>query len=52
MYFGKPVVKPTIGDDLRAPEPGDIDRTNGMMFIAAALMAAAIAAIAALVCLL
>ena len=52
MYFGKPVVKPTIGDDLRTPEPGDIDRTNGMMFIAAALMAAAIADIAALVYLL
>ncbi len=31
-YFGKPVVKPTIGDDIRPIEWMDIKRTNYMMY--------------------
>ena len=31
-YFGKPVVKPTIGDDIRQIEWMDIKRTNYMMY--------------------
>lgn len=46
-YFGKTVHKPTIGDDTRPPEPGDIRKTNCLMFAAAGLMLAIIAAIAA-----
>ncbi|MDR2658114.1 MAG: adenosylcobinamide-phosphate synthase CbiB [Oscillospiraceae bacterium] len=38
MYFGKPVYKPTIGDDDRAPEPGDIGAANGLLYWSAALM--------------
>ena len=45
-YFGKTVHKPTIGDDIRPPEPLDIARTNRLMFAAAGLMLALIAAIA------
>ena len=41
-YFGKTVHKPTIGDDLRAPEGADIPRVCGMMFASAALMLAII----------
>lgn len=48
-YFGKVVVKPTIGDDIRPPELRDIDRTNALMFVSAALMMMIIAAMAALV---
>lgn len=33
LYFGMPVVKPTIGDDLRAPEERDIDRTVMLMYV-------------------
>ena len=47
-YFGKVVVKPTIGDDIRPPELRDIDRTNVLMFVSAALMMVIIAAMAAL----
>ncbi len=38
-YFGKPVVKPTLGDDTRVPEPEDIKKANllltvsGLMFL-------------------
>lgn len=46
MYFGKPVVKPTIGDALREPEPVDIDRTNRLMFVASGLLVIVIALIA------
>ncbi len=46
MYFGKPVVKPTIGDALREPEPEDIDRTNRLMFVASGLLVIVIALIA------
>lgn len=46
MYFGKPVVKPTIGDALREPEPEDIDRTNRLMFVASGLLVIVVALIA------
>jgi adenosylcobinamide-phosphate synthase len=36
-YFGKPVEKPTIGDDRRPPERKDILKTVRMMYITAAL---------------
>lgn len=39
-YFGKTVVKPTIGDDIRPAEPRDILRTNRLMYGAALLWAA------------
>ena len=39
-YFGKTVVKPTIGDDTRPPEPRDIQRLNRLMFATAGLMLA------------
>ncbi len=45
-YFGKTVHKPTIGDDLRAPEGEDIRRVCRMMYLSAALMLAGIAIIA------
>ena len=38
LYFGKPVEKPTIGDDLRAPEKRDIRATVRMMYAASGLM--------------
>lgn len=43
-YFGKTVVKPTIGDDLRAPEGEDIRRVNTLMFASAGLMLALLVA--------
>ena len=42
LYFGKPVVKPTIGDDLRAPEKRDIRLAVRMMYAASGLMLAMI----------
>ena len=42
LYFGKPVVKPTIGDDLRAPEKRDIRLAVRMMYAASGLMLALI----------
>lgn len=39
-YFGKRVVKPTIGDDLRPPEGEDIRRLNRLMFLSAGVMLA------------
>ncbi len=36
-YFGKPVVKPTIGDDIRPVEYEDIRRTNQLMYVSAVL---------------
>ena len=47
-YFGRTVVKPTIGDDARPPERRDILRMNRLMFAAAALTLAITAAIARL----
>ena len=40
LYFGKPVEKPTIGDDDRAPESADVRRVNRMMYAASLLMLA------------
>lgn len=37
-YFGKTVVKPTIGDDRRFPEEQDIRRMNRLMFAVAGAM--------------
>ena len=45
-YFGKTVVKPTIGDDTRPPEGADIRRVNALMFASAGLMLAVILLIA------
>lgn len=42
LYFGKPVVKPTIGDDQRAPEKRDIRLAVRMMYAASGLMLAMI----------
>ncbi len=39
-YFGKPVEKPVIGDDLRPVEYEDIRRTNRLLYVSAFLMAA------------
>ena len=40
LYFGKPVAKPTIGDDLRAPKREDIRASVRMMYAASGLMLA------------
>ena len=40
LYFGKPVAKPTIGDDLRAPKREDIRAVVRMMYAASGLMLA------------
>ena len=40
LYFGKPVAKPTIGDDPRAPKREDIRATVRMMYAASGLMLA------------
>lgn len=40
-YFGRLYEKPTIGDDLRAPEPEDIKRANRLMY-GCSLLAAAV----------
>ena len=48
-YFGKTVVKPTIGDDTRPPEEQDIRRLNRLMFFSAGLMLAIVAGAAWLV---
>ncbi len=47
LYFGTPVEKPAIGDDLRSPERRDIARTVRMMYVAAFLALAAVLALAA-----
>ena len=36
-YFGKPVEKPTIGDNIRPVEYEDIRRTNQLLYVSAAL---------------
>lgn len=41
MYFGKPIEKPTIGDDDRPIEIGDIQKANYLMYAAAIFMALA-----------
>ena len=45
QYFGKPVIKPTIGDDDRSAERNDIRRTNRLLYVASALMMGIIAVI-------
>ena len=47
-YFGKTVVKPTIGDDTRPPEPRDIQRLNRLLFASAGLMLALVLGIGVL----
>ena len=47
-YFGKPVEKPTIGDDDRPVEPKDIHSANRLLYGASILMAAALALLAIL----
>ena len=42
-YFGKAVVKPTIGDPLREIEGEDVLRTNRLMYVSCALMAGILA---------
>jgi adenosylcobinamide-phosphate synthase len=37
LYFGKSVIKPTIGDDARPPEKEDIARSVRMLYITGAL---------------
>ena len=44
-YFGKPVYKPTIGDDGRSAASADIGKTVGLLFGAAGLMLLILAAI-------
>ncbi len=41
-YFGKPVVKPTIGDNIRIVEYDDIKKCNQLLYAAAILMAISI----------
>lgn len=41
LYFGKPVEKPTIGDDDRAIEPEDILRANRLLYASSAAFAVA-----------
>jgi adenosylcobinamide-phosphate synthase len=36
-YFGKPVEKPTIGDNIRPVEYEDIRRTNQLLYVSATL---------------
>lgn len=44
-YFGKPVEKPTIGDDTRPAEPADITRTCRLLYVSSAIFLALLAAI-------
>lgn len=44
-YFGRLVKKPSIGDDIRRPEPCDIHKANNMMYCMAFIMAVLVAAI-------
>ena len=46
VYFGKPVIKPTIGDNRRTPERKDIARMVRMLYVTAALTMALILAAA------
>ena len=47
-YFGKTVVKPTIGDDLRPIETADIGRMNRLLYVTSILFCALLALIGAL----
>ena len=44
-YFGKPVEKPTIGDDIRPVEYEDIRRTNQLLYVSAFLSLAVCCAV-------
>ena len=46
MYFGKPVEKPTIGDDDRPAAREDIDRANTLLYLTSFLMIGLFAVIA------
>lgn len=48
-YFGKPVEKPTIGDDVRAVSYEDIKTTNRILYVSAALNLVVCLLIAALI---
>lgn len=48
-YFGKPVVKPTIGDDDRPPRRGDIRAACALLYITGGLAMGAIALAALLI---
>ena len=48
-YFGKPVVKPTIGDEDRSAERADIGRANALLYGTSLLAVALIAAVALLI---
>ena len=39
MYFGKPIEKPAIGDDIRPVEAADIAKTNRLMYVSAGILA-------------
>ena len=45
-YFGKPVVKPTIGDPDRTAQRADIRRTNGLLYVTSVMALAIIALLA------
>ena len=49
-YFGKPVEKPTIGDNDRAAEKGDIIKTNKLMYLSGMIMLVLIAVAAGFAC--
>ncbi len=49
LYFGKPVEKPTIGDDIRPVEYEDIKKTNQLLYVSATLMLLVGVAISALI---
>lgn len=38
LYFGKPVVKPTIGDALRPAEKGDITKTCLLLYVSSGIL--------------
>lgn len=44
-YFGRLVKKPSIGDDIRRPEPCDIHKANNMMYCMAFIMVVLVATI-------
>ena len=47
-YFGKPVEKPTIGDDDRPVQRGDIGKANRLLYVTSTLMMGLIALLAIL----
>ncbi|MFN2366532.1 MAG: cobalamin biosynthesis protein, partial [Desulfurivibrionaceae bacterium] len=45
VYFGRPVLKPVIGDDTMSPEPGHIDQANRLAVVTTALMVLLVVAV-------